>query len=427
MGRIFQYLIVGLVVSLFYFSFGFTFLPAAINSKLILAVGGVLLASYHAAQNRGIRIDRPLLGAIGLALLFSVICFIAVDYSYTDDLSYATYIVSFLVWLFAAYTVCVLIRWVHKEVDLKLITCYLAAVCFAQCVFALLINNNPALQALVNLYIEQGQELLLEVNRLYGIGASLDNAGVRFSIVLILIAAVLSKEAELRNTRWKMALLMVAFFSIVVIGNMMSRTTSIGAMLALLYLMWNTGLFRMVIKPEFLKLHLLFGSILILALLVTLYFFRNDRDFNEQIRFAFEGFFNWFETGEWRTDSTDKLNNKMWIWPTDARTWIIGTGLFDNWIFGTDIGYCRFILYCGLPGFAVFALFFVYNAAVFIHNHRTYRDMFYFLLVITFIIWIKVSTDIFLIYALFYCMDMLNRSHHLTHQDENSLLYSRYV
>src|SRR5690606_27990338 len=124
---------------------------------------------------------------------------------------------------------------------------------------------------------------------------------------------------------------------------------------------------------------------------------------------------------------TDKLNKNMWIWPGDLKTWIIGSGRYDNWAFGTDIGYCRFILYCGIIGFSIFASFFVYNAAVFASKYRQYQDMFFFLLILTFVIWIKVSTDIFLIYALFYCIDMFNSHKNLHHQDEDSLQHSRYV
>ncbi len=427
MGHILKIFAIGLVVSLFYFSFGFTFLPSGINTKMILALFGLLTASYHAIQNRSLKVSRPLLGAVGFVILFSIICFVSVDYRHTNDFSYATYFVSFAVWIFSAYTVCTLVRWGHGTVNISLIAFHLTGACFVQCILALLIDSSPDFQIWVNRYIDQGQDFLLEVNRLYGIGASLDNAGVRFSIVLIMIAGVLSNEEAVRNSRLKIVMLLTGFFTIIVIGNMMSRTTSIGTGLALLYFMWNTGIFRMVIKSDFFKFHFIFGFMFVLALLVTAYFYQVDSVFHDQIRFAFEGFFNWIEKGEWRTDSTDKLNNNMWVWPTDLNTWIIGTGLFDNWIFGTDIGYCRFILYCGLTGFSVFALFFVYNAAVFATKYRQYRGMFFFFLVLTFIIWIKVSTDIFLIYALFYCMDMLSNNKVLNPKNENRLLYSRYV
>lgn len=427
MRRITQYLAIGVVVSMFYFSFGFTFFPPNINTKMILALLGGLWAVYHAAQNRSVKIDRALLGAIGFAVLFSLICFVSTDYNHTDDLSYATYFLSFGVWIFSAYSVCSLIRCVHGKVDLTLITCYLAAVCVVQCFLALLIDSLPAFQEWVNLYIDQGEEFLLEVHRLYGIGASLDNAGVRFSIVLIMMAAVLSKEEPVLSSPWKIVLLLSAFFSIIIVGNMISRTTSIGASLALVYIMLNTGILRLVISPVFFKFHLVFGFVLIMTALVTAYFYYADKAFHEQIRFAFEGFFNWIDYGEWRTDSTDKLNKGMWVWPVDLKTWFIGKGLFADWVFGTDIGYCRFILYCGATGFGVFALFFVYNAAVFARLYRPYGHMFFFFLVLTFIVWVKVSTDIFLTYALFYCIEMFRSDTILNLQHENSLLHSRNV
>lgn len=420
-----QYLIVGLIVSLFYFSFGFTFLPPNVNTKMLLAILGLFIVAYDTIRNRMLAISRPLLGAIGFALVFSVLSFFAVDYNDTNDLSYATYFISFSVWIFSAYTVCTVIKWTHGDVNIILITYYLAGVCVVQCFLALAIDFIPAFQFFVDGYIDQGQEFLLEVDRLYGIGASLDNAGVRFSIVLILIAGVLSREESLRKSRRISVLLLASFFIIIVIGNILSRTTSVGAVMAFIYFLWNTRFLRKEIDANTFRFTRVFMIILGITILIIFYFYRTDEVFYRYIRFAFEGFFNWVEIGEWRTDSTDKLNSTMWVWPTDLKTWIIGTGRFDDWAFGTDIGYCRFILYCGLVGFSAFALFFVYNYAVFAARYKKYSDMFFFFLVLTFLIWVKVSTDIFLIYALLYCMDMLRKEDEtLNYQDENSLQYS---
>lgn len=408
MGNLLKCAGIGVIVSLFYFSFGLTFLPSNINTKMILAAVGVLLASYHAVKNRAIRISKPMLGAISIVVLFSLVCYVAVDYNHTTDYSYATYFISFAVWVFSAYTVCTVIVLGHGKVNITLLTLYLAASCFTQCVFAILIDNIPSFQLWVDTYIDQGQEFLVEVNRLYGIGASLDNAGVRFSIATIMIAAVLCKDKDVRNNQNQLILIILGYFVIIVVGNMISRTTSIGASLSLIYLIFNTGMFRLVIKRDYFRFHLIFGGILLLVILITTFLYQTDIIFHEQFRFAFEGFFNWIEEGEWRTGSTDKLNEHMWIWPNNLETWIIGTGLFENWIYGTDIGYCRLILYCGLAGFTVFMLFFIYHAIIFGSKYRQYWDMFLLFLILTFIVWIKVSTDIFIIYALFYCMEMFN-------------------
>lgn len=351
-------------------------------------------------------LNRETIGAVFLVLLFSLICFIAVDYNNTKDFSYVTYFVSFAVWLFSAYTVCSWIRTAHNRIDLPLLVIYLAIVCAIQCVLALMIDYVLDFQLFVDSYVEQGQETIQRVRRLYGIGASLDNAGVRFAVVLVLIAAVLAKDQETRSSHAKILFLTICFFTIAIIGNMISRTTFIGAVMALLYLMVNTGLFRMEIRPEHFKFYFIFGGMMSVAILLTTYFYNTDEVFRQQIRFGFEGFFNLIEEGKWRTDSTDKLNRTMWVWPEtgDTKSWLIGTGLFDNWVYDTDIGYCRFILYCGLIGFIPFALFFVYHAVVFALKYKKYWDVFFLFLALTFIVWIKVSTDIFFIYALLYAM-----------------------
>ncbi len=106
------------------------------------------------------------------------------------------------------------------------------------------------------------------------------------------------------------------------------------------------------------------------------------------------------EQGTFRTDSTDKLNGNMWIWPTDTRTWTIGSGIFGDFAFRTDIGYCRFVLYCGLIGITLFSLFFIYNGFALIRLFPGSVYMSILLIALTFIVWMKVATDIFFIFAL---------------------------
>ncbi|KGE14158.1 hypothetical protein [Sphingobacterium deserti] len=400
-----QYISLTILVSLYYFPIGLSILPASLNTKNVLALAGIFFLLYDCIKAKHVKISLNLLGSIGLAVVFSLICLYAIDYNRTVDYAYANYYVSFAVWMFGAYTVCTAIRYVHGTANFKRITLYLTAVCFAQCVAAMLIDRIPAVQALVDSYVNQGQEFFEEVDRLYGIGAALDTAGVRFSLVLVMIAALLVNDTKIRSNAWYVALLLLAFFTITLIGNMMARTTFLGFGMALAYLAIATDAWKLVIRERFFKFFLVFLLILALGISISVYLYQTDESFYHNMRFAFEGFFNWVEKGEWRTDSTDKLNREMWIWPEDTKSWIIGTGLFDNFVYSTDIGYCRFILYCGLSGFSVFALFFIYNAYIFAQQNKRYALMFFFFVLITFVIWLKVATDIFVIYALFYCLD----------------------
>src|SRR5699024_1424641 len=106
---------------------------------------------------------------------FSVVGYVSIDINNTSDYTYANYFVSFFVWLFSAYAVCLIIKSVHGKIDLELLCFYLTIVCVVQCFLALYIDSSNTFRSFVDAYFRQDQEFLLKVNRLYGIGASLDN------------------------------------------------------------------------------------------------------------------------------------------------------------------------------------------------------------------------------------------------------------
>jgi hypothetical protein len=259
----------------------------------------------------------------------------------------------------------------------------------------------------VNTYISNatvaGDDFLEEINRLYGIGAALDPAGVRFSIVLVGLSALVARDPEIRRNKKYIFFYVVAFFIISIVGNMIARTTVVGMVMGGIYMLYSIHFFKREVKKETVNV----WSMLLVAtgiiVIVATWFYNNDTYMYKLFRFGFEGFFNWIETGNWTTASTTKMNAIMWIWPVDTKAWIIGTGIFRH--MGTDIGYCRFVLYSGLCGLIVFSLFFVYNAIACMHKFPHYRLFFFMLLLLSFIIWVKVATDLFLIYALFYCID----------------------
>ncbi|CAM3921239.1 hypothetical protein I6H88_11200 [Elizabethkingia bruuniana] len=412
------YILTGIIVSCYFFPFEFTFLPRGINTKIMLAVIGLLCGVITSIQKDKIEINKELIPAILLAILFSIIGFISVDINHTDDYTYASYISSFSVWLFGAYATYRFIRYIHGYVDFRLIMNYLIAVCVIQCILALLIDNVLFVKTFVDNYISQATvadvKFLNEAKRLYGIGAAVDVAGTRFSIILIGLVAVMARVSA--EGRGNTVVYWAAFVIIGVVGNMISRTTTIGMVLALVYLFLNSKLITSEISFNKLKF---WRSILIvsfLLILVTVFFYNTYGEIREQLRFGFEGFFNWVEEGEWKTDSTDKLNTEMWIWPNqnDLKTWIIGRAVFADWhIIGTDIGYCRFIFYNGLLGLITFSLFFVYNAWACTRKFPAYTFFFIMLLGLSFIIWLKVATDLFIIYALFYCLDNEEKNKYL--------------
>lgn len=63
---------------------------------------------------------------------------------------------------------------------------------------------------------------------------------------------------------------------IAVIGNMISRTTSVGLFLGIVYLICSTGIFRLVIKGRYIRLYSILGGMLIVFTMLSVYLYNND-------------------------------------------------------------------------------------------------------------------------------------------------------
>lgn len=411
-------LIVGILTSFYFFPFSFKILPI-LNTKNAMAVVGVFLLGVQLSKFRDNFLNKEWLQVVGIALLVSLVGFVSITFNNTPDYTYTTYIVSMFVWLSAAFCVLMFMQWVHKEVLIPTIINYLIAVSVFQCVMALWIDNSIAVKAFVDAHIEQGQDFLNmnNVKRLYGIGANLDVAGSRFSTVLVMLAFLL-----MRNNHTKRLLgicHMIAFIFICIVGNMIARTTTVGMVLAIMYIV------LMSCKQNGNKktLKWLFGFIcLIIPILVALY--NNNIETRRLMRFAFEGFFSLAEKGEWNVSSNNRLMDVMVVFPDNLKTWIIGDGYFINpreidpyftgeitggYYMGTDIGYLRFIFYFGFIGLLTFMFFFYKVTHICIRFFCEYKYLFMMFLGINFIVWLKVSTDIFLVFALFLMLEFSNK------------------
>lgn len=405
-GKFIVMFVLAWMVSMYYFPFSFTFFPESLNTKMVLAVLGIVFFALRAVRDKEFSMSRRTITSAVFAVAFSLWCLYCITANNTGDDSYSTYYMSFAVWLGGAFAVCSMIKGYHGKVDLQLLTNYLAVVCVGQCALALMIEHIPSFQRLVDAYVNQDHEFFQEVNRLYGIGAALDPAGIRFAAGLILIAHQIATNAQVGESRKLLTIYIIAFIAITIVGNMIARTTSVGTLLGVGYMLWKVGISQ---RGRFTKRQARFYSVLLTLIAITAvlgtYYYRTNPMFRDDMRFAFEGFFNWVETGEFRTDSTDKLNSVMWIWPNDTRGWLIGTGWFGFFVYSTDIGYCRFVLYCGVIGLAIFSAFFIYNDLSLISKFKNSKLLMLLLMALTFIVWVKVATDIFLINALLFCID----------------------
>ena len=407
-----KYPILLIVTSFFFFPFEFTFLPG-INTKMLLAAMGLVLFVARAAASRSASLDRDFFVLIVFASIVSLSGIISVVYNATTDLSYASYVVSFFVWMGGAYFVVSSIRFLHGKVTPLMVINYLAAICVVQCVIALLISRNPLVKDIVDSFLGGDGFMGKLENRMYGIGCALDVAGLKFSCVLVAISFVVMNglcQPKLQTTIYWIAYLVIA-----VVGNMIGRTTSVGVVVSLIYILVHCIFYG---YREFLKSHVLPLLLLMVALLpLLIYLYNNSPKTREDLRFGFEGFFSLAETGRWETNSNNRLSD-MFVLPDNPKTWIIGDGYFDNpysdpnfngdnpteFYKGTDVGYLRFIYYFGVIGLISFVVFFLVAFWECALRHRKYAILFLMILTINYIVWVKVSSDIFLIFSLFLCI-----------------------
>ena len=411
-------IVVNLILSSFYlFPINFVVLPN-VNTKMAMAAFSLVILFVKFAMSRKHNIDSSFLRLSMLAILVSLISYIAIIINNTRDYSYVTYFISMWVWVGGAYTLVYVLKAVHGRMTVRLLCNYFIAVCVAQCILAILIDQLPFVKDFVNSHIGSfGFNASNMVSgyghrhRLYGIGAALDFSGIRFSAVLIMIAAIITHQ-DIKESK-ELPLYITSFLIIAIIGNMMSRTTTVGVIIAILYL-----LFKLQGTPLYSNMKLIMWSatLLLSAIFLVVSLYHSSAFVNKYLEFGFEGFFSIVRTGEWQTNSNDILIN-MIKFPKDIKTWLIGDGYFENpstdiyyigqqwkgFYMGTDIGYLRFIFYFGIVGLFTFCLFFCRVSKICGEKHYQYISLFTALLILNFVVWFKVSTDIFVVFAPFLC------------------------
>lgn len=414
------------LTSCYFFPFVLEALPIA-NSKMTLAALGLVMFGINLAKkgNAGTDFNFVKLSAWGLAI--SLAAYTAITINNTPDDTFVTYFMSMWVWLGGAYSIVMLIKNVHGKTSVPLIVSYLLAVCVLQCVLAIIFDNFTAAEKWhASTFAGEAYMGNTDENRLHGIGCSLDVAGFRFAAVISMAAFLLSNN-EIKKSKWTDDIYLVSIFFISTVGNMISRSTIIGTIIALIVIIY-TAFF---IKTDT-KLIKKFSAIIIVTVLVCIGLYTTNVAYRANFRFGFEGFFSLAEKGEWETNSNNVLK-KMVVWPNNIKTWLIGDGYLNNptdkglstydpyfvgkfygYYMGTDIGYLRYIFYFGFIGLITFSIFFIKACRMLIRKYPAFKWMFIIALVVNFIQWFKVSTDLFVVFAPFLCLSF--------QEDEDSII-----
>ena len=412
-------ILAGILTSFYLFPFEFAFLPG-VNTKMAMAGISLVILLYQKAKGRELAIDKNFLVLSIIAMLFSLLCLVAVVVNGTSDYTYSTFIVSMWVWLGGAYTLTSFMRIVHGSLSVRIIFNYLIVVCVFQCLMALVIDAVPVVRDWVNSTIQGFDFVELDrlggSERLYGIGAALDVAGIRFSVVLILITYMIMNLQQTVYEKY-LPLYIIAFVMVAMVGNMIARTTTVGLIISIfLWAFLAINNFRSTKSGKRIFWVIL---ILVVGVINIVHKYNVDSHFRDQVTFAFEGFFSLAETGTWDVSSNNNLKN-MIVFPETLKTWLIGDGYLENpratdpyyvgpyyrgYYMGTDIGYLRIIFYAGTFALLAFIFFFYKTANCCVRKFPEYRTVFWLILLVNYIVWLKVATDVFVIFALFLCIN----------------------
>lgn len=398
--------------SLFFFPVTLTGMQS--NTKLIMAVIGIPVLICNLSKSPSGKIGSDFISVFGLACGVSLATYLSVVVNNTLDYTYVTYVVSMAVWTSAAYLTIKMIQGVHGYVNVKLVVLYLMVMCTLQCVLAIAIDMNADVQQFVDRFYPDAA-WIHEKKRLYGFGCVLDVAGSRFAAVLVMIACVMYGDSK-KNDWYHVVFYMTCFIIISVIGNMIGRTTTVGmvlGMLVIVYSFFSSGVSTKYIRTV--------TSLTVVFVTLAIILYSTDVRWQENLKFGFEGFFSLVEKGKWEVHSNEMLKEGF-IYPDNIKTWLIGDGYFDEpgdttpyytgqsfygFYKGTDSGYSRFLFYFGAIGLLLFSAFFVKVANV-CAKIFPYKYMFWIILLLNFIVWIKVSTDIYVTLAPFVCLSLMN-------------------
>lgn len=398
--------------SLFFFPVTLTGMQS--NTKLIMAVIGIPVLICNLSKSPSGKIGSDFISVFGLACGVSLATYLSVVVNNTLDYTYVTYVVSMAVWTSAAYLTIKMIQGVHGYVNVKLVVLYLMVMCTLQCVLAIAIDMNADVQQFVDRFYPDAA-WIHEKKRLYGFGCVLDVAGSRFAAVLVMIACVMYGDSK-KNDWYHVVFYMTCFIIISVIGNMIGRTTTVGmvlGMLVIVYSFFSSGVSTKYIRTV--------TSLTVVFVTLAIILYSTDVRWQENLKFGFEGFFSLVEKGKWEVHSNEMLKEGF-IYPDNIKTWLIGDGYFDEpgdttpyytgqsfygFYKGTDSGYSRFLFYFGAIGLLLFSAFFVTVANV-CAKIFPYKYMFWIILLLNFIVWIKVSTDIYVTLAPFVCLSLMN-------------------
>lgn len=325
-------------ILVFFYIYPIVFTGIPLSTRIIFAMMGIGLAIYR--RKMFPKMFSVLYGLIPISIIS--ICTGILNGTY--DFNFVFYAISLLAIFFAAYFIFSILKWNIDGTAICCVSKYIVGVICIQSILTLFMslfgNFGEIMQSLVVMdeYSNTLRESTANI-RFLGWGSYFFGAGVINGLGLILVI-YLYLSAKINNI-----ISVILFAVILLVGMLMARTTLVGFIVSLFFLLSWKWRYVSWIKTK-IKWLFLFGGILISLLVVVFYFIDSNI-----LLWAFELFFNFIEYGEFTSESTEDLQS-MYVWPSSFKTYLIGDGLFNidgGYYMHTDVGYLRLLYYGGVP------------------------------------------------------------------------------
>ena len=409
--KLIKAIISGIIIDFFFFSTTFSF-SGGINTKMALAVVGLIYLAFDLIKRHAFSLPKQLITLTFFSLGVSLLAYISSTINNTQESAYVTYFISMWVWLSGAFGALRLLLSINGKLDLYLMAKYIVWVCVIQGLLAILQDIFLPLKNFINVLVPA--TWVEQEGRLYGLGstASLDTGGIRFALGSVFCSYIVTHLSK-KDQDSLIPLYILAFIIITITGNMVARTTLVGSIPGLIYMLIGAGSFSRNLPVAQLRIWGWFISLVTASVIGVTFLYNTNQVIHDNIEFGFEGFFNLVEDGYWHTSSNDVLSS-MYVFPDNPKTWIIGDGYFigqssdpnymgdylDGYYMGTDVGYLRFIFFFGITGLAFFCGLILYSGGLCFKYFPKDKFLIFILIAINFAVWFKVATDCFFIFAL---------------------------
>lgn len=188
--------------------------------------------------------------------------------------------------------------------------------------------------------------------RLIGIGdVRYATAAVQYGLMMWGVIALRRAKYGIYGNNKVISLAVITLFCLSGILSGRMFFVMIGMTFLYVYCLYD-GRFGLTIK----ELFKVFVPVFLLCVAAVIYFFADNE---ELIKWAFELFINFQDTGTFESASTNQLK-EMYIFPDNFKTWIVGDGKSvgegGGFYMGTDVGYLRSIYYWGLIGTIIYLI-----------------------------------------------------------------------